>query len=145
MEIEQTRVAVEFCMTIEDNGQLEETKAEATGVLYKKGQMDVLTYNEHTEDNDIIKNLLTIQPEKVSIKRTGPVQMHQQLRLKQPSENLFHHAHGTIHMETFTDRINYQPLSTTSQGKLAIDYHVRLNGQQIARKHQLTLTLKEEE
>ncbi|WP_106495997.1 DUF1934 domain-containing protein [Lentibacillus sp. Marseille-P4043] len=144
MDAQQTRVAIELQMTIEDNGQIEQTTTNATGLLYNRNNMNVLTYDEHQENSDPIKNLVTIQPEKVSIKRTGPVQMHQQFRLNQTSENVFQHPHGNIHMETETEKIDYNPLTATNQGHLAITYTVSLNGQD-ARKHQLTMVMKEEE
>lgn len=144
MNSQQIQVAIELQMTIKDNGETEQTTTKATGFLYNRNNMDVLTYDEQTEENGVIKNMLTLQPQKVTIKRSGQVQMHQQFRPGRPSENIFHHAHGGLHMETFTDRLDYQPLNATKQGRLSIDYSVKLNGQEEARSHQLTLAIKQE-
>ncbi|MEW9676365.1 DUF1934 domain-containing protein [Lentibacillus sp. L22] len=142
MKQEQSQVAIELHMWIEDNGQVEETTTKATGYLYNRNKMDVLTYHEQLENSgDTIKNLLTIQREKVSIKRSGAVAMHQQFSPGETSETLFQHMHGAIHMETYTEEIVYQPPRRTKPGELSVAYQVKLNGQD-ARRHQLTLTIQ---
>jgi len=144
MEVNPKRVAVELQTAIEDDGQKEYNTVRGTGHLYQKETMDVLTYRETTEDGSTINNMLSIHTDKVTVKRTGLVSMHQQFCEKQTSENVFQHPHGNIHMETFTNAINYQTLSGQQNGRLTIDYTVKLNGQD-EREHQLRLTIRHKE
>ncbi|WP_164667545.1 DUF1934 domain-containing protein [Virgibacillus doumboii] len=138
------KVSVELQTIIDDGSQKEYNTVNETGELYQKNNIDVLTYEENVEEGNAIKNLITIYPDKVSIKRTGMVSMHQKFRVDRPTENVFQHPHGNIHMETFTNTIHYQELTGEHDGLLAIDYTVRLNGQD-ERKHQLQLSIKEED
>ncbi|MEN1967599.1 DUF1934 domain-containing protein [Lentibacillus sp. N15] len=141
MEADRSRVAIKLQISIHDHGQMEETTTKTTGYLYNQNTKDVLTYEEQATDTDgMIKNMLTIQPDKVSIKRSGAVNMHQQFHLEQTSESVFQHAYGAIHMETYAKAIDYRPFDAATPGKLTIAYLVRLNGQD-PREHQLTLTI----
>ncbi|MFD2044386.1 DUF1934 domain-containing protein [Ornithinibacillus salinisoli] len=138
------QVMVELITTIDDNGHKEYSKTKQKGTYYQKNNLDVLTFEEQTEDERTIKNMITIQQGKVSIKRSGVVSMHQKFHTKQTTENVFRHPHGNIHMETFTDTIHSQPLGLSNAGRLKIDYTVKLNGQD-ERKHTLELTYDEED
>ncbi|MUK89615.1 DUF1934 family protein [Ornithinibacillus sp. L9] len=138
------QVMVELRTTIDDNGHKEHNTSKQKGMLHQKQNMDVLTFEEKTEDQQMIKNLITIQQEKVSIKRSGAVSMHQQFHANQTTENVFKHPHGNIHMETFTDNISYHSTDNARSGQLTIDYKVKLNGQ-AERKHELMLTFNEED
>ncbi|MBY7144766.1 DUF1934 domain-containing protein [Virgibacillus sp. NKC19-3] len=143
MDALQKQVLIELCTTIDDNGEMEYNTLTLSGTLFKRKELDVITYEEETEDNATTKNLITIQAGKVNIKRTGAISMNQQFRTHQTTENVLKHPYGTIHMETYTNAITYQPLDEKDIGKLVISYTVKLNGQE-ERKHELTLTLKEE-
>ncbi|ALX49857.1 DUF1934 domain-containing protein [Lentibacillus amyloliquefaciens] len=144
MENNPKEVAVELKTAIDDNGEMEYNTVRATGQLFQKSRMDVLSYEETAEDGSPIKNMITIYSDRVAVKRTGLVNMHQHFRERKTSENVFQHPHGNIHMETFTNTITYQALSDNQKGMLIIDYVVKLNGQD-ERNHQLTLTIRHKE
>ncbi|MGX9933523.1 DUF1934 domain-containing protein [Virgibacillus salarius] len=139
-----TQVAIELCTTIDDNGQMEYNKIQQNGFLYKKGSLDVLTFEEMADDNSVIKNLITIQSDRVNIKRSGNVTMNQQFQERQTTENVLKHPYGSIHMETFTQSILYSPLKAREDGSLHIAYTVKLNGQE-ERQHKIDVTIKEED
>lgn len=122
------KVQIELHTTIDDNGQMEYNTIRTTGVYYAKPAYDVLTFKEKGEDGTV-HNLLTIRPEKVSMKRTGLVEMTQQFRLQNITENVFTHPYGNIHMETSTHDISYQ-VDKNLTGKLQVNYAVKLNGQE---------------
>ncbi|PAV31394.1 hypothetical protein CIL05_01695 [Virgibacillus profundi] len=143
MDTYKKSVAIELRTTIDDNGQMEYNTIKQSGDFYKKNHLDVLTYEEKMEDNSTIKNLITIQTDRVSIKRSGNVTMNQKFRKNHTTENVFQHPHGNIHMETYTNSISYQSMNENDQGKLTISYTVKLNGQE-ERKHELVLTYTEE-
>lgn len=136
-------VFIELCTIIDDDGEKEHNMVRQRGKLYEKNQMAVLTFEEQTEEKAWIKNFITIQPDKVTIKRTGNVMMNQQFHMQRATESVFKHPYGTMHMETFTSSITHQPLRTDQNGQLKIAYSVKLNGKE-KRDHYLTLTYNEE-
>ncbi|GAB4074838.1 hypothetical protein GCM10028778_23410 [Barrientosiimonas marina] len=138
------QVAVELSTVITDNSDRDENTVKATGYFYPNQTMDVLTYEETTEDGLTVKNMLTLSYDKVSVKRTGPVSMYQQFRKQALTENVYQHPYGHIHMETFTRSISYQRLTDDENGKLVMSYKLKLNGAD-ERHHQLILTIQPEE
>ncbi|MUV37431.1 putative beta-barrel protein YwiB [Lentibacillus sp. JNUCC-1] len=129
------KVAIELRTALDDQGQLEYHTTKAKGSLYQKGIKDVVIFEEDTEEG-VIKNMLTIQSDKVSIKRTGAMTMHQQFSTERSTENVLRHPYGTIHMETDTQTIHYDQ----DAGHLTVDYAVKLNGQE-PRQQQLEVLL----
>ncbi|MFC2948942.1 DUF1934 domain-containing protein [Virgibacillus sediminis] len=144
MGLQFKQVAVELRTIIDDNGQMEYNTVKQPGKFYQKGKLDVLTFEEELEGQGVTDNLITIQSDKVTIKRTGLVKMNQKFTENGTTENLYHHPHGKIHMETYTNSIFYQSVDEADTGYLKISYHVKLNGQE-ERKHQLELIITEEE
>src|SRR5690625_5033308 len=136
------RVSIQLHTSIEDRGNIESNHVKQTGQYFNRHHMDVLIYEEELEEGAIIKNLVTIQTDKVNIKRSGIIAMNQQFLVDQMTETHYEHPHGAFHMETFTNSVTYEPLATNNQGRLAIDYTVKLNGMD-ERKHLLELTYEE--
>lgn len=137
------QVAIHLKTVINDTGQAEENELKSTGTFYSRNRLDVLTYKERVEDDGEIKTLITIQPERVAIKRSGIVSMHQQFQMKKPTESVYQHPHGNIHMETFTNEMLYRAPGE-QPGILHLEYTVKLNGQN-ERKHTLELLFTEED
>lgn len=143
MEDNRKRVAIHLSTIIDDNGQMEYNTMQHIGALHEAGHADILTYGEEVNGEEV-RNLVTIQDGKVTIKRSGAVMMHQKFLKEKLTENIFKHPHGSIHMETTTYELSYDKQSNPLTGKVCIAYTVKLNGQE-ERKHELTLTYKEEE
>lgn len=137
------RVTIQLKTSIQDGQEREENQLEAIGFFFNKKGLDVLQFTEKLDDDAEVSTLITIHSEKISIKRSGAVSMHQQFRLGQKTENVYQHLHGHIHMETYTRQIAYYPPSK-GLARLAIDYTVKLNGQS-ARNHTLELQFTEED
>ncbi|RYG71566.1 DUF1934 domain-containing protein [Lentibacillus lipolyticus] len=138
------QVAIELETSIDDNGEMEYNTVRQTGRYYQQPTMDVLTFTEEFDDGTHVSNLITIYEDRVSIKRKGPVAMHQQFRPHRSTENVYQHPHGTIYMETYTQYIDYRRPAAGQAGLLTIAYTVKLNGQD-ERKHQLTLNVRDKE
>jgi len=119
-----------------DSGEQETQEQTFTGEWTKKGNIDVLKYEEVNEEVGTIQNMIMIRPERVSIKRTGVILMNQQFQLGQKTENIYQHMHGNIHMETFTESISFTESSMPRV--LDMNYTMKLN-EQLERKHQLKL------
>jgi len=130
--------------TIDDKGDIETHNVITSGLFSYRQSMDVLTFSETTNEEKTIKNLLTISPYKVSLKRSGAVSMHQQFIIHETHECMYKHPYGFMYMETYTNSISYQTLRSNDFGRLLIDYTVSLN-QQANREHQLLLTFYEED
>lgn len=119
-----------------DSEEQETQEQSFAGEWTKKGNIDVLRYEEVIEEAGTIQNMITIRPERVSIRRTGAIQMNQQFQLGQKTENIYQHMHGNIHMETFAESISFT--EDTMPRVLEMYYTMKLNGQ-LERKHQLRL------
>lgn len=131
-------VTIKLNTTIDDQGEMEYNTVKESGQFYRKGNVDVLIYEEEIEEGAIIRNLITIKQDKINIKRTGPIKMNQQFQLNQKTESHYQHPHGQLHMETHTNSVTYQSSPTDCQGRLVISYTVKLNGMD-ERKHLLEL------
>ena len=136
------QVSIQLHTSIEDQGNTESNHMKQIGQLFKRNNMDVLIYEEELEEGAIVKNLVTIQTNKVNIKRSGTIAMNQQFLVNQKTETHYEHPHGHFHMETYTNSVTYEPLAANNQGRLTIDYTVKLNGMD-ERNHLLELTYKE--
>lgn len=137
-------VFIKLQTKINDQGQIETTTSDHHGTLLRRGKREVLLFDETTDDGRNINNFITLQENKVSIKRSGSVSMHQQFIVGKRTETMYEHIHGTIHMETYTKRLTYQPAENSAGAILTIDYIVLLNGE-IERQHKLVLTYQEED
>ncbi|MFB1049670.1 DUF1934 domain-containing protein [Paraliobacillus sp. JSM ZJ581] len=135
-------VSIRLVTEIKELGEKAVTVVEESGSFMQRGNIAVLRFEEQQEEQEKIDSLITIYNDKVSIKRTGTIDMHQQFKKKQWTENVYRHAFGTIHMETHTDQITYQELKHNQKGKLFISYTTKINGEG-NRRHRLTLTFKE--
>lgn len=138
------KVFIKLQTKINDQDQNETTTSNHYGTLLRRGKREVLLFNETTDDGRNITNFITLQENKVSIKRSGSVSMHQQFVVGKRTETMYEHIHGTIHLETYTKRLIYEPAENSAGGTLNIDYTVLLNGQ-IERQHKLVLTYQEED
>ena len=143
MEALHNKVDIILRTTIADQGETEINELKHTGCFYRNNTFDVLKFDEELEEGVSVRNLITLQKKKATIKRSGAVSMNQKFQENKITENVYHHPHGTMHMETFTESIRYQLLDDADEGRLKIIYQVKLNGQ-ANRKHELTLIFKEE-
>ncbi|UOQ50225.1 DUF1934 domain-containing protein [Gracilibacillus caseinilyticus] len=139
----KSQVAIKMTMEIFDTGQKDVTVVEETGLFFENEGKTVLKFSELNENKEQTNSLITIHPDKVSVKRSGAVTMLQQFQRKQKTENVYRHQFGTIHMETETDQILYHPPEAQKSGKLFISYQTSLNGEP-PRRHRLTITMKKE-
>lgn len=140
----KSQVSIHLKMKITDAGDIEKSEVKAAGTFLQRNNLAALTYTEKIEDYGDANTFITMQDEKVSIKRTGVVSMHQHFQLKKQTENVYKHPHGNILMETFTEAIRYQAPTQTKAGRLEMDYTVKLNGED-ERKHTLELVITEED
>lgn len=135
-------VLIELQTKIDDDGEIEYNTVRQKGHFFTKGNLDVVMYEEEPESGQTIRNLISIQQNTVNIKRSGFITMNQKFVKGQKTESHYEHPHGSIHMETFTNNIDYVR-TETSDYKLRIDYTVKLNGMDL-REHTLSLAITKE-
>ncbi|WP_080872312.1 DUF1934 domain-containing protein [Oceanobacillus timonensis] len=133
---EPVNIKLETSIYDVDSGEQETQEQSFTGEWTKKGNIDVLKYEEMMEEAGTIQNVVMIRPERVSIKRTGAIRMNQQFQSGQKTENIYQHMHGNMHMETYSESITFQ--EDTMPRVLEIKYTMIINGQ-MERKHKLRL------
>lgn len=133
---EQVNITLKTVIYDLDSGEQETQEQSFTGEWIKDGTIDVLKYEEVMEEAGKVQNMITIRPNRVSIRRTGAIQMSQQFQSNQKTENVYQHMHGNIHMETFTESITFSEDSVPQM--LEVYYTMKLNGD-LERKHQLRL------
>lgn len=144
MSVAKKHVSIQLAMQIDDHGKKEYNIIKSHGVLYQRGTFDVLIYEEKLDAGLTVRNLVTIQPDKITIKRTGSVEMTQTFLKGRLTETRYQHPYGHLHMETYTKAFTYDAEEEAGHGELKITYDVRLNGDD-ARQHELKLTYQQED
>lgn len=143
MEVIQKKIRISLQTTIENDGDKEVMKATFNGSYLHKGNVEIITYIEHTEGLGEIHNRITIHPNKVNVKRSGMVRMNQQFILEKQTESLYRHPYGNIVMEITTKQITHSTLRDHRAGKVKIVYDVTMNGE-MKNHHHLVYTYMEE-
>src|SRR5690625_1165576 len=102
MTQEGVNVTVDVATVITDQGEKETIQQTYEGKFLSRDSIDVLIFEEKNEANEMTRNLITIQPDKINIKRTGAITMNQQFIANQRTECFFEHMYGSFHLETET-------------------------------------------
>lgn len=142
MSLQRRPVRIQLDTLIRDEHVMDRITNSFKGTCIENKGMQVLTYREKLEDGHYVDTFMTITDEKVNVKRTGAISMNQAFVENQPTECMYTHPHGTMHMETFTKEHTHE--RTKTGGKILLIYNVKLNGQE-ERHHELELTYDEEE
>ena len=143
MNVNYKNVNIELRTVIEDDGEKELMIVKQTGKYFRRRNIEVLTYTEKTDGEEDIKNMISIYPDKINIKRTGAISMNQLFLKGRLTESLYRHPYGNIHMEIDTVSMSYESMQETGRGQAVIAYQAMLNGNK-KRNHYLTLTFMEE-
>lgn len=103
------------------------------------GSIDVLIYEEDLQELGKVRNFITIQPDKVNMKRSGGIVMNQQFLSGRRTESIYHHPFGSIHLEITTKEIQV--------GNRSVDvfYDSVMNGTEKQRHHLQLRYMKENE
>ncbi|WP_067841135.1 DUF1934 domain-containing protein [Amphibacillus sediminis] len=140
MQADKRFVKIELETEIKDDSGRQVTKIKADGQMFNTLTKTVLRFTEEIDDQPKVQTMITIKAEQVTINRSGGVEMKQQFKPAQYTENIYRHQFGIIYMETYTKSLTYQP----EMGQLLIDYSTKLSGEN-ERQHKLLLTIKEDE
>ncbi|MRG86239.1 DUF1934 domain-containing protein [Salinibacillus xinjiangensis] len=136
-------VKVTLKTEITDQSFREQMDVVEKGEFYDNDDTHVLIFNEHDEDGNAIRNMITISQDKVVVKRKGKVKMNQIFREDRITESTYYHPYGTMRMETETKDIEFSEPVKGLLGQVDISYLLSINEQE-PQSHRLTLTYERE-
>lgn len=141
--MEEKIVEVELRTVIDRNGEKEMSIVKQTGEYMRKRTIEIITFTEKREDIGDIRNYITIQDTKVTIKRSGAISMNQHFEVDKRSESLYRHPYGSLHFDIMTHSLEINRLEGSTPGEIIIIYDAMINGIE-EQQHHLTLTYMEE-
>lgn len=144
MKLERKNIIVELRTEIDDEGDKERSIIKQIGKYAKKDKLEVISFTEDIEDFGKVNNLITIQSNKVNIKRSGTITMNQQFIEGKRTECFYRHPYGSFLLEMETRSITHKPLVNGEKGSVMMEYKATVNEGQ-RRHHKLELTYMEEE
>ena len=138
----QKEVQIELHTEIEDEGQKETVTESHQGNYYMKDGKAVLLYTDKQNEVGEIKNFITVQPDKMSVKRSGAVSMQQIFVEDRQTECAYQHPYGRFLMEINTKKLEVDLMADTDKyGKVRIEYDMLFQGSN--RHYTLTMEFME--
>jgi len=141
--MEEKIVEIELRTVIDRNGEKEMSIVKQTGEYMRKRSIEIITFTEKRADIGNIRNYITIQDHKVTIKRSGAISMNQQFEVGKRSESLYRHPYGSLHFNIKTQSLDIHRKEEKNPGEIVITYDAIINGIE-EQHHHLTLTYMEE-
>lgn len=141
--MEEKIVDIELRTVIDRNGDKEMSIVKQTGEYMRKRSIEIITFTEQRDDIGDVRNYITIQNDKVTIRRSGAISMNQQFEVGKRSESLYRHPYGSLHFNIMTRSLEINRLEADIEGKIIITYDAVINGIE-EQHHHLTLTYMEE-
>ncbi|HET7658031.1 MAG TPA: DUF1934 domain-containing protein [Bacillales bacterium] len=135
-------VVIDLTSTVDNGAGEETTRNRVKGDLLSKGQATYIRYQEQTEDEESVRNVVKVTEEEMVILRNGPVSMNQHFREGQTTEGHYGTPFGEMHMETSTERMEYTKESVRGTGEIVLEYQLKLQGNKLGRVT-LTFTFRE--
>lgn len=135
-------VVIDLASIVENGTDEETTRNRVEGSMLQKGQTTYIKYEEQTEDNESVRNVLKISPDEATIIRNGPVSMHQRFLKGSSTEGHYGTPFGTMHMETLTERYHYDWRPEEGAGEIGLTYQLKLQGKDLG-KVTLSYSIKE--
>lgn len=137
MELNKLEIPIQLRTVIEENGDKEMNIIKQIGQYVGAKNREVITFSEDTELGEV-RNFITLQDGKVTLKRSGQLTMNQKFILGERTESIYRHPYGTLHLEIHTKKMQYDRMEQGRKGKVIIQYDMIINGDQ-KRRHHLTL------
>lgn len=136
-------IEVELRTVIDRNGEKEMSIIKQTGEYVRKNDIEIITFVENRDDIGNVRNYITIQNNKVTIRRSGAISMSHQFEVGKKSESLYRHPYGSLHFMITTKSLKCTQLKRGKKGEIIIIYDALINGIE-DQEHHLTLTYMEE-
>lgn len=135
-------VVIDLLSNVENGSDEETTHNRVKGSLHLKGQTTYIKYEELTEDEEKVRNVLKIYADEVTILRSGPVSMHQRFQQGRATEGHYGTPFGTMHMKTVTERLDYEWRPSEGTGEIGLTYQLKMQGNDLGRVT-LSFTIRE--
>src|SRR5690606_15298899 len=113
--MEQKRIEIELRTVSDRNGNREMTIVNQSGDYMRKNEIEIITFIENREDIGKIRNYLTRQKHKVTIRRSGAISMSHHFEVGKKSESLSRHPYGALHFLITTKSLDCTPLSRSEE------------------------------
>src|SRR5699024_9658934 len=115
MGLIKKEVQIELRTVIDDQGDKEMSIVKQTGKYTATEDREVLVFKEQTEVGDI-RNFITLQNGKFTLKRSGAVSMNQRLIQGQETVCIYRHPYGNILIDAKTISMSYERLTDGTPG-----------------------------
>ncbi|GAA0462594.1 DUF1934 domain-containing protein [Alkalibacillus silvisoli] len=126
------------------NGLEEVISRKEKGSYVQRGKLHIIKYEEEMEEFGVVNTTVIVTEEKITLKREGPIKMHQVFRIGTSTESVYRHPYGQFRMETRTNRMEYYKGEKNRSGKIYLQYEVLLNEDE-PREHILEIKFQEED
>ncbi|SER64183.1 DUF1934 domain-containing protein [Salisediminibacterium halotolerans] len=137
-------VAIEMNTTITDGERRETHEMNAEGMLYRRGGMTVIRFEEPKDDpaDDITLQTVKLSGAELSVNRKGHIAMKQRFVEGLETEGSYHSPYGKIAMQTETHEVNYAWDEIRRRGYFELRYTLSVQGDTVGEYH-LYASLKE--
>ena len=135
-------IEINIYTEIEDEGGSEIIHKTERGTLSRGNDIHMIKYEEDMEGAGLVLTTIIIYDDRITLKRTGAVRMHQVFKIGAPTESVYQHPYGSFRMETTTHRMEYLKGIKNKSGRLLMIYDVILNDQE-PRNHTFELQFEE--
>lgn len=143
MELMKRNVYIQLDTKIEEQGQQTDSITQGyRGIAYRKGKLDVLLFTDEQNEFGSIRNFITIQKDKMAVKRSGAVSMQQIFLVGQKTECMYHHPYGRFLFEIVTERIDVAYSEGHTLSEVMVKYKMLTHD--VVSNYTLTLAIMEE-
>lgn len=136
-------VHVTLDTTITEGGHTQKESVRVTGEVIGLGMKRMVKFTETNDQNETIDTVMMLSEDKVTLKRTGAIQMSQQFIESQKTESHYQHPLMRFRIETYTDTIEYSYKESGAALALTMHYRTVIDGEG-ERTHTLNLQIKGE-
>jgi uncharacterized beta-barrel protein YwiB (DUF1934 family) len=143
MTLAKQQVHVTLDTTITEDGHTQKESVRVMGEVTGLGMKRMIKFTEINDQNEAINTVMMLGEDKVTLKRTGAVNMSQQFIESQKTESHYQHPLMRFRIETYTDTINYCYKETDAALSLTMRYRTVIDGEG-ERTHTLNLQIKGE-
>ncbi|HEU5141028.1 MAG TPA: DUF1934 domain-containing protein [Bacillales bacterium] len=137
-------VVIDLVTEVNNESGKETTNNQVNGTILTKENATYIRYKEEIEDTGSVRNVIKINEEEVTIIRNGAVGMRQSFLEGQTTEGFYDTQFGSMNMETFTRRVDYEWTTREGIGNMKLAYQLKLQGNDLGRVT-LTFAIREDD
>lgn len=143
MTTAKQQVHVTLDTTITEDGHTQKESVRVMGEVMGLGMKRMIKFTEINDQDESIDTVMMLSDDKVTLKRTGAIQMSQQFIESKKTESHYQHPLMRFRIETYTDTIEYSYKESDAALSLTMRYRTVIDGEG-ERTHTLNLQIKGE-